>query len=125
MARQIEVRVRECGAETFLDEADIEHGDDFEERILDAEPGCSELLVLLTPWAITRTYVWLEIAFFKHSRKRIVGVLHGLSVEDITKDPQVAVLLKKLDLVDINRLDSYFEQLRRRVSADAGASSNV
>ena len=115
VARQIAQHVRQCGAETFLAEADIEHGDDFEERILDAEPECSELLVLLTPWAITRTYVWLEIAFFKHSRKRIVGVLHGLSVDDISKDPQIAVLLKKLDLVDINRVDSYFEQLKRRI----------
>ncbi len=123
VARQLATHIKGCGADTFLDAADIEHGDDFEDRILEAEATCSELLVLLTPWAIGRTYVWLEIGFFKHSRKRIVGVLHGLSVEEITKDPHVAVLLKKLDLVDLNNVDSYFEQLKRRVLADAGNSS--
>ncbi len=34
VARQIARYIEECGASTFLDEADIEYGDDFEERIL-------------------------------------------------------------------------------------------
>src|SRR3954452_19424141 len=76
VARQIAAEIRRRGAETFLDEADIAHGDDFEEAILRAEEACSELLVLLTPWSLKRTWVWPEIGFFRRARKRIVGVLY-------------------------------------------------
>lgn len=54
IARQIGVHIQECGADIFLDEADIEHGDDFEDRIHDAEEKCSERVVLLIPWAMSR-----------------------------------------------------------------------
>jgi hypothetical protein len=54
-------------------------------------PRWSLWLVLLTPWTIRQTFVWLEIAFFGHNRKRTAGVLHGPPVEDIAKAPQEAV----------------------------------
>jgi hypothetical protein len=41
--------------------------------------------------AIRQTFVGLEIACFRHNRKRTAGVLHGPPVEDIAKAPQVAV----------------------------------
>ncbi len=63
------------------------------ERILNTEPGCSELLVLLTPWGIKRPYVLFEISCFRHSRKRIVSINHGLTVDEIMSDPYVGVLL--------------------------------
>ena len=117
VAKQIAAHVRRAGAETFLDEADLDHGDDFDDEIVKASKRCTELLVLLTPWAVDRPYVWLEIGFFRHDNKRIVGVLHGLKAEDISGDPRIPVLLKKIDLVDINDLESYFLQLDRRVKA--------
>lgn len=49
VARQIARYIEVCGASTFLDEADIEYGDDFEERILAAVHAPLELLVLMTP----------------------------------------------------------------------------
>jgi TIR domain-containing protein len=117
VATQIAHHIREAGADTFLDEADIEHGDDFDEEIVKASRLCTELLLLLTPWSVERAYVWLEIGFFRHDNKRIVGVLHGLKPEDISADPRIPVLLKKIDLVDINEIGSYFMQIERRVKA--------
>jgi hypothetical protein len=114
VAKQISEHIRSNGAETFLDENDIQHGDDFEDEILKAEESCSELLVLLTPWSITRSWIWLEIGFFRRGKKRIVGVLHGITVNEITKDERVASVLKRLDMVNINDLDSYFTQLNIR-----------
>ena len=116
VARQIAAEIRRLGAETFLDVADIAHGDDFEEEILKAEPGCSELLVLLTPWSLKRTWIWLEIGFFRHSRKRIVRVLYGLTAQEISTDPDVASVIKKLDMVELNNLDSYLTQLNKRIT---------
>lgn len=77
------------------------------------------MLLLLTPWSVARPYIWLEIGFFRYDNKRIVGVLHGLKPEDISGDPRIPVLLKKIDLVDINEIESYFYQLDRRVKATA------
>jgi hypothetical protein len=114
VAKQIAEHIESNVAETFLDENDVQHGDDFEEEILKAEESCSELLVLLTPWSITRSWIWLEIAFFRRGRKRIVGVLHGITANEITKDERVASVLKRLDMLDINDLDSYFAQLKIR-----------
>lgn len=116
VAKQLAAHIRALGAHTFLDESDIEHGDDFEEEILKAEETSTELLVLLTPWALERPYVWLEIGFFRRGGKRIIGVLHGISHKDIATDERIAVLLKKIDLVELNGIDSYFEQLRRRIT---------
>ena len=105
VARQIASHVQALGADAFLDEADIPTGDDFLERILNTEPDCSELLILLTPWGIRRPWVLFEISCFRHSRKRIVGVTHGLTVDEVVSDPYVGVLLDRRVLVDINRLD--------------------
>lgn len=120
VATQIAIHVKHAGADTFLDEADIDHGDDFDEEIVKASKHCTELLLLLTPWSVERPYIWLEIGFFRYDGKRIVGVLHRLKPEDISGDPRVPVLLKKIDLVNINSIDSYFSQLDHRVKAAEG-----
>ncbi|MCG8360750.1 MAG: toll/interleukin-1 receptor domain-containing protein [Kiloniellales bacterium] len=115
VAKQIADHIRRCGAECFLDEADIDHGDDFESRILEAAQESSELLVLLTPWATNRPYVWLEMGVFWGSGKRIVAVLHGLSAKDLARDERAPIMLKRTDLVSLNEIDTYFEQLKARV----------
>ena len=117
VARQLARHIHDSGAATFLDEADIEHGDDFEEKIVEAAKECAELVILLTPWSATRPYVWLEIGLFRYDGKRIVAILHGLDVDDVSTDNKIPVLLKKLDIVQINDVQSYFEQLARRVRA--------
>lgn len=116
VARQIARYLEECGASAFLDEADIEYGDDFEERILAAAQSSAELLVLLTPWAVKRPYIWLEIGAVWGQGKRIVGVLHGLSASELVTQEGTPALLKRIDLVELNKIDGYFEQLRRRIA---------
>jgi len=103
--------------DTFLDEADIQHGDDIEERIYQAANESQELLVLLTPWAITRPYIWMEIGLFWGAGKRIVGVLHGLSQQELATDGRIPLLLKRGKMLDINRIDGYFDELEERVKA--------
>ena len=115
VARQLEAHVRRCGADTFLDCEHIDHGDDFEEKIIDAAGGCSELLVLFTPTALDRKYVWLEIGMFLGVRKRIVAALYGVRKEDIATDQLTPVALKRIDSVELNEIDSYLAQLQRRV----------
>src|ERR1700737_1813382 len=61
IARQIAREVEECGATPFLDEADVNVGAEFEEEILESLDKAHELIVLLTPWALERPYIWAEL----------------------------------------------------------------
>ena len=115
VARQIALNIEQCGAGTFLDAAHIEHGDDFEDRILQAAAECLELVVLFTPWSLDRPYVWLEIGAFWAAGKRMVGVLHGVDHKALSTEERIPIALKKLDLVQLNGIDSYFTQLGQRV----------
>lgn len=115
VAKQIASHIEKCGAECFLDEADVDHGDDFESRILEAAQDSTELLVLLTPWATNRPYVWLEMGIFWGNGKRIVSVLHGLTAKELSRDERAPVLLKRTNLVSLNEIGGYLEQLRARV----------
>jgi len=115
VARQLARYIEDLGASTFLDEADIEYGDDFEERILEAIRTSQELLVLLTPWALKRPYIWLEIGAIWGLGRRVIGVLHGLSPSELVAQDGTPALLKRIDLVELNNIGMYFEQLKRRI----------
>lgn len=114
IAEQIELR----GGSTFLDESHIAVGEDFEERILQALDQANELLVLLTPWSLKRPYVWAEIGAAWGKRTPIVGVLHGLTADELSTQAGVPILLKRRDLIDINQLDVYLAQLERRMTSE-------
>lgn len=124
VARQIERHVRDVGATTFLDERDITAGDDFAERINAEAPACAELLVLATPWSILRPWVLYEVACFRFMRRRIVVILHGLSEEAFRSDGNIGAFLARTDLLDINRLDTYFQDVASRVKATMEADDN-
>jgi len=115
VARQLASIIRDFGATTFLDEADIEYGDDFEDKILEAVRGSTELLVLLTPWALARPYIWLEIGAIWGMGRRVVGVLYGLSASELVTQDGTPALLKRIDLVELNRVDGYLDQLKSRI----------
>src|SRR5580704_235481 len=91
VAEQIAAHIRDCGAETFLDCLDVRHGDDIEERILEAADNSTELLVLFTPWSTNRHYIWLEIGAFWVRRKRMVGVLHGVTSNELSTDERIPI----------------------------------
>ncbi|ETR65325.1 MAG: hypothetical protein OMM_14427 [Candidatus Magnetoglobus multicellularis str. Araruama] len=120
VARQISVHIEKFGITTFLDEADIEYGDDFEDKILEAVRSSQELLVLLTPWGLKRPYIWLEIGAIWGLGRRVIGVIYGLSPNDLVTQEGTPALLKRIDLVELNNIDKYFEQLKRRIDETGG-----
>ena len=119
VAKQVAREIIACGASAFLDEADVEVGDDFEERILEFFEKANELLVLLTPWALDRPYVWAELGAAWARRIPIVGVLQGLSAAELQSRESIPIFLKKRDLIDINDVDRYFAELATRASGKA------
>ena len=117
VARQIAKGVEAAGASTFLDETDVAVSEDFEEKILKALDTAKELLVLLTPWSLTRPYVWAEIGAAWGRRIPIVGVLHGLTPEDLQSNSNVPTLLKRRSLIQLNDIETYLEELAERIKS--------
>ncbi|HKR51131.1 MAG TPA: toll/interleukin-1 receptor domain-containing protein [Pseudonocardiaceae bacterium] len=121
VARQIARRIVECGAVPFLAEADVAVGADFEDEILTFLRQADELVALLTPSSLERPYVWAELGVAWGRRIPIVVLLWGLSAGELQGRPEVPVFIKQRDSVLLNDVDQYFEQLRSRVQAQAGA----
>jgi hypothetical protein len=115
VAGQIAKLIQAGGAEVFLDAFDIQAGDNFNERIQRETERCTEAFVLLTPWAMKSKYVWVELGAFLGRGKRIVVALHGVTVEKLAQ--QNTAFLSGIDMININRLDQYFRELKQRSSA--------
>ena len=76
----------------------------------------TEQLVLLTPWAVERPYLWLEIGHFWCLKKRIVVILYGLSKQEFASDDRIPLCLKSINVLHINEVDSYLADLSNRVT---------
>src|ERR1044072_1298903 len=118
VALRIAEKVREVGGRTCLDESDIEIGEDFEERILAEIEHCDELLVLLTPWSLERAYVQGEVGAAAIKRIRIIGVLYGLTAEELGAKTQLPLFIRKRNMVDLNDLDRYVRELAHRIAGN-------
>ena len=124
VARQIARAIESSGAEPFLDEAEVDAGADFEEDILDFLERAHELVVLLTPWALDRPYVWAELGAAWGRRIPIVALLLGITPSELQKRPGTPVFLKKRDLLQLNEVETYLEQLKARVQQHKGGQEN-
>jgi hypothetical protein len=116
VAKQIAREITACGAAPFLDEAEIETGAEFEDSILAFLSKAHELVVLLTPWALDRPYVWAEIGAAWGRRIPIVVILHGITPQELQSRPGMPVFIKKRNLIDLNDIGTYLKELRSRVA---------
>jgi hypothetical protein len=115
VAQQIAREITACGATAFLDEAQISVGADFEQDILAFLERADELVVLLTPWALDRPYIWAELGAAWGRRIPIVALLHGLTVDELQARPGMPILLKKRDVISLNEISRYLDQLKDRL----------
>jgi hypothetical protein len=115
VAKQVARGIAHCGASAFLDDAQIQTGADFEEEILAFLNRAHELVVLLTPWAMDRPYVWAELGAAWARRIPIVVLLHGLNAAELQSKPGAPVFLKAKNCRDLNDVARYFAELRSRV----------
>jgi hypothetical protein len=120
VAKQIAREVENRGGTPFLDEAQVTAGADFEDDILRFLEQAHELVVLLTPWALERPYVWAEIGAAWGRRIPIVALLLGITPTELQTRPGVPVLLKKRNLLQLNEIEIYLNQLSARVSQHRG-----
>jgi TIR domain len=115
ITKQIEIELKKLDVTIFLDDGFLDVGDDFEKIILKELKSSDELVVLITPESIKRPYVWLEIGAAWIREIRIVGILHGITIEELSSDPKNPVLIKKSNLIHLNDFDKYANQLKKRL----------
>jgi hypothetical protein len=114
VAGQIARGIEECGATSFLDERDIVAGEKFKERINEEMPKCDELLALFTPWSRRRAWVRHEIGMATALKMHIVCIFYKVTVADFRKDEGGLGPLDGMKTIEINAIETYFRDLRRR-----------
>ena len=118
IAQQIAREVTNRGARPFLDQADVDVGAEFEDDIMRFLEKANELIVLFTPWSLERSYVWAEIGAAWIRRIPIVVVLLGLTPGEFQIRPNTPVFLKKRDIIHLNNIGQYLDQLEGRVAGE-------
>jgi hypothetical protein len=122
IARQVASSIRDAtGAEVFIDIFDIMSGDRIEERVHSGLIGCTELVSLLTPWSVDRNWVWSEMAGAWALKKRYVGIVYGLTLEQIDRDHGGLAMLAPTNIINLNDFDVYLNELKVRVKDAADA----
>lgn len=110
MARLVE----ECGGSAFIDIFDIKKGDRIEEQVREGVEKCHELVALLTPWSVGRNWVWAELSGAWALRKRYVGVLYGLTIEEIERDHGGMACLGPTNVIALDDYEDYLREMSER-----------
>lgn len=119
VAKQLSSYFEGVKAKTFLDEANIAVGAKFEDEILEALQKADELVVLITPWALNKTYVWLEIGAAWYKNIPIIVLLLGVTPIEFIQKANIPVDLKERNLIPLNNVDRYIRELGERVDQKA------
>jgi len=120
VAKKLSLEFGAAGATTFLDEAEIAVGANFEDDILVALRSAKELVVLITPWAITRPYVWMEIGAAWYKDIPIIVLLLGVTASEFQEKAIIPVALKQRNLLPLNHVDRYITELAERINGSGG-----
>jgi hypothetical protein len=115
VAAQIARAVRDAGATAFLDETDIQKGENLKQRIHDEIVLCNELIALFTPWSHQRSWVWIEIGAAWGQEKPIIAVFYGMNPSDLEDSGQGKAVLEDINIINLNNLDAYLRELAARV----------
>ena len=121
IAKQIARCIEDCGASTFLDEADISKGDNFKEIIHRELIKSRELIALFTPWSVKRSWVWVEIGAAWVQGKRIIVALHGLNLPELEELVGNKAILEDINILDLNDFDRYIGELKKRIKKELNA----
>ncbi|MBI5594248.1 MAG: toll/interleukin-1 receptor domain-containing protein [Deltaproteobacteria bacterium] len=112
-----------AGSDVFLDMLAIDHGQDFEQRILENLKNCDELWVLLTPTlqstelnepiygSTHRPYIWLETGVAWSRGIPIIPVLKHMSKSNLASNEDIPVLIKMRKAVELGNIHEYEELL--------------
>lgn len=108
IAKVISEHIRALGAQTWLDEKDLEGGDIIVQKIIQGIDACTEALVLISPKSIKSQWVPFEIGAVRGQHKRVTPILNNV-------DPTAMEPMKDVKAIDLNQFDGFLRQLKRRI----------
>jgi len=111
VAKKLSSECEGLGTTVFLDEAAIAIGASFERELLAALSRADELILLATPWALERPYIWLEIGAAWQRQIPIIVLLLGISVQQFQSKTRLPIALKERNILRLNDVDRYLDQL--------------
>jgi hypothetical protein len=116
LAGQISKEIQELGASPFLDGMNIPKGSPNFKKIIREEIAASrELIALFTPWSAMRSWVWIEMGAAWVREIPILAVFYGMQANDLDKSDQGKAILEDINILNLNDLNAYLEQLGTRV----------
>src|SRR5258708_6936598 len=116
IAAQIAKRLRDLGAETFLDETSIPKGANFKQIIHKEIKLSSEVVALFTPWSAKRSWVWIEMGAAWGQDKPVVAVFYGMELRDLEQSGQGKGMLEDINVLQLNDIEKYFSEVAVRVN---------
>lgn len=115
IAGQIASQLEGLGARTFLYEIDVESGEDFENRLVKALRGCTELVVLITPSSVDRYYVWMEVGAAMALGKRVTPILYPWTFDELVNQKKdIPVLIRRTRARNINDMPLFLKEFGKR-----------
>lgn len=118
--KELKPKLEETGAYVFLDDGEIQFGDDFREKIIAGLIACDEIVVFLTKTSVKRPWVFAEVGAGVIQKKRIVAIRYGPSKVKLQK-LGVLSLLGNTRILEMEEFDDYVSQLLKRVKEVANA----
>lgn len=109
-ARRISEDLKILGAETFLDEKDIQTGQSIDDSITKHLKSCDDFLIIISPASIKSEWVLIELGGALILEKKIIPILFYVGANEI---PQVINL--KLAR-DINNIQIYYDEVKSAIS---------
>jgi hypothetical protein len=101
------------GVSTFRDDRDIAGGDDIPDTLVKEIVGSQELVVILTPESLNRTWVTLEIGAAWGRKRRIIVILNHVNIDVIP------AIIKSKKAFQLNDLDRYLNEVAIRAQDHA------
>jgi hypothetical protein len=109
IASVIAEKIQALGADCWIDEKDLTGGDVIVEDIIKGIDACHEAIVLISPNSVKSQWVSFEIGGVRAQHKRVTPVLNNVK-------PQQMALMQDIKGIDLNKLDQFLAQLKRRIS---------
>lgn len=100
--------------DVFISDFDIQKGADTDEVIRNHLDRADEFVILLTPWALERPWIWVELGGAFIRRIPIACILHGLTFQKVKEYPGCPNFLLRGNMFDIRELPLYLSELKKR-----------
>jgi len=108
IAQRVCEDIAALGIDVFLDNKDLQTGDDFDHETNDHIRDSDEMIVLVSHAALKSNWVMIEFGAARVLQKRLVPILIDVAPNEL---PQP---INRHLARDLNQIERYYEELRRR-----------